>query len=46
MCEGDDHLAWKHLVSSEACRGLRTTEGMITSARDLLKSTHLLLEPP
>ncbi|RVX00889.1 hypothetical protein CK203_026447 [Vitis vinifera] len=30
----------------EACRGLRTAEGMIASARDLLKSTHIHLEPP
>ncbi|RVW21342.1 Transposon Ty3-I Gag-Pol polyprotein [Vitis vinifera] len=29
MCGGDDHLAWKHLVSLEACRGLRTTGGSI-----------------
>ena len=21
MCGGDDHLAWKHPVSSETCRG-------------------------
>ncbi|RVW77160.1 hypothetical protein CK203_054284 [Vitis vinifera] len=27
MCGGDDHLAWKHPVSLEACRGLRTTGG-------------------
>ncbi|RVW40340.1 hypothetical protein CK203_114843 [Vitis vinifera] len=27
MCGGDDHLAWKHLVSLEACRGLRTVGG-------------------
>ena len=27
MCGGDDHLAWKHPVSLEACRGLRTIEG-------------------
>ena len=27
MCGGDDHLAWKCLVSSEACRRLRTTRG-------------------
>ena len=27
MCGGDDHLAWKHLVSLEACRGLRTAGG-------------------
>ncbi|KAL6346218.1 hypothetical protein AAG906_027972 [Vitis piasezkii] len=25
MCGGDDHLAWKHLVSLEACKGLRTS---------------------
>ncbi|KAL6336206.1 hypothetical protein AAG906_011088 [Vitis piasezkii] len=25
MCGGDDHLAWKRPVSSEMCRGLRTT---------------------
>ncbi|RVW66476.1 hypothetical protein CK203_065087 [Vitis vinifera] len=30
----------------EACRGLRTAEGTIASARDLLKSTHIHLEPP
>ncbi|KAL6348330.1 hypothetical protein AAG906_005630 [Vitis piasezkii] len=29
MCGGDDHLAWKHPVSLEACRGLRTAEGSI-----------------
>ncbi|RVW61812.1 hypothetical protein CK203_065641 [Vitis vinifera] len=28
MCGGDDHLAWKHPVSLEACRGLRTTGGL------------------
>ena len=27
ICGGDDHLAWKRLVSSEACRGLRTVRG-------------------
>ena len=27
MCVGDDHLAWKHLVSSEACKGLCTAGG-------------------
>ena len=27
MCRGDDHLEWKHLISSEACRGLRIIEG-------------------
>ncbi|KAL6316663.1 hypothetical protein AAG906_019574 [Vitis piasezkii] len=27
MCGGDDHLAWKRPVSSEACRGLRTAGG-------------------
>ena len=27
MCGGDDHLAWKRPVSSEACRGLRTVGG-------------------
>ncbi|RVW13642.1 Retrovirus-related Pol polyprotein from transposon 17.6 [Vitis vinifera] len=27
MCGGDDHLAWKHPVSLEACRGLRTIGG-------------------
>ena len=27
MCGGDDHLAWKHPVSSETCRGLRTAGG-------------------
>ena len=46
MCGGDDHLAWKHPVSSEACRGLLPSEGTITSARDPLKSTLSLLEPP
>ncbi|RVW59020.1 hypothetical protein CK203_107794 [Vitis vinifera] len=30
MCGGDDHLAWKHPVSSEACRGLRTAGGHFT----------------
>ncbi|RVW67563.1 hypothetical protein CK203_062341 [Vitis vinifera] len=29
MCGGDDHLAWKHPVSLEACRGLRTAGGSI-----------------
>ncbi|RVW73218.1 Gag-Pol polyprotein [Vitis vinifera] len=28
MCGGDDHLAWKHPVSLEACRGLRTVGGI------------------
>ncbi|RVW73547.1 Ribonuclease HI [Vitis vinifera] len=28
MCGGDDHLAWKGPVSSEACRGLRTAGGI------------------
>ena len=27
MCGGDDHLAWKHLVFLEACRGLYTVGG-------------------
>ncbi|RVW34689.1 hypothetical protein CK203_108917 [Vitis vinifera] len=27
MCGGDDHLAWKRPVFSEACKGLRTTGG-------------------
>ncbi|RVW61407.1 hypothetical protein CK203_031967 [Vitis vinifera] len=27
MCGGDDHLAWKHPVFLEACRGLRTAGG-------------------
>ncbi|RVW66457.1 hypothetical protein CK203_065188 [Vitis vinifera] len=30
MCGGDDHLAWKHSVSLEACRGLRTAGGSIS----------------
>ena len=42
MCRGDDHLAWKCLVSSEACRGCVPPEGMIASARDSLKSTLIL----
>ncbi|RVW60990.1 Retrovirus-related Pol polyprotein from transposon 17.6 [Vitis vinifera] len=29
MCGGDDHLAWKHPVSLEACRGLRTAGGRV-----------------
>ncbi|RVW63858.1 hypothetical protein CK203_055593 [Vitis vinifera] len=29
MCGDDDHFAWKRPVSSEACRGLSTTEGLI-----------------
>ncbi|RVW91589.1 hypothetical protein CK203_024289 [Vitis vinifera] len=29
MCGGDDHLAWKRPVSSEACRGLHTAGGSI-----------------
>ncbi|KAL6323313.1 hypothetical protein AAG906_029320 [Vitis piasezkii] len=28
MCGGDNHLAWKHPVSSEACRGLHTIGGI------------------
>ncbi|RVW44128.1 hypothetical protein CK203_108466 [Vitis vinifera] len=35
MCGGDDHLAWKHPVSLEACRGLRTAGGL-TRASDQL----------
>ena len=27
MCGGDDHLAWKHPISQEACRRLRTARG-------------------
>ncbi|KAL6323304.1 hypothetical protein AAG906_029311 [Vitis piasezkii] len=27
MCGGNDHLAWKHPVSSKPCRGLRPTGG-------------------
>ena len=27
MCGGDDHLAWKRLVTSKTCRRLRTTGG-------------------
>ena len=27
MCGGDDHLAWKHLLSLEVCRGLRIVGG-------------------
>ena len=27
MCGSDDHLAWKHPVSLEACKGLRTIGG-------------------
>ncbi|RVW74395.1 hypothetical protein CK203_058148 [Vitis vinifera] len=29
MCGGDDHLAWKHAISLEACRGLHTAGGSI-----------------
>ncbi|KAL6324294.1 hypothetical protein AAG906_007409 [Vitis piasezkii] len=29
MCGGDDHLAWKRRVSSEACRRLGTAEGSL-----------------
>ncbi|KAL6334544.1 hypothetical protein AAG906_018883 [Vitis piasezkii] len=29
MCGGDDHLAWKCPVSSEACRGLHTAGGYL-----------------
>ncbi|KAL6313205.1 hypothetical protein AAG906_016807 [Vitis piasezkii] len=29
MCGGDDHLAWKRPVSSEACRGLRIAGGSL-----------------
>ena len=41
MCEGDDHLAWKHPVSLEVCRSLRTVGGYdhFFSTRDPLKST-------
>ncbi|WJZ84240.1 hypothetical protein VitviT2T_003854 [Vitis vinifera] len=31
MCGCDDHLAWKRPVSPEACRGLRTTGGVLDS---------------
>nr|CAN66472.1 hypothetical protein VITISV_023165 [Vitis vinifera] len=27
MCGGDDHLAWKHCISLEVCKRLRTTKG-------------------
>ena len=27
ICGGDDHLAWKHSISSETCRRLCTNEG-------------------
>ena len=27
MCGGDNHFAWKHSISLEACRGLRTAKG-------------------
>ncbi|KAL6324532.1 hypothetical protein AAG906_013344 [Vitis piasezkii] len=30
MCGGDNHLAWKRPISSEACRGLCTTRGSRT----------------
>ncbi|RVW31076.1 hypothetical protein CK203_093174 [Vitis vinifera] len=36
MCGGDDHLAWKHPVSLETCRGLRTIEGLLYSVVDFL----------
>ncbi|KAL6340154.1 hypothetical protein AAG906_040590 [Vitis piasezkii] len=29
MCGGNDHLAWKHSISFEACRGLRLLGGHI-----------------
>ncbi|RVW44807.1 hypothetical protein CK203_112480 [Vitis vinifera] len=29
MCGGDNHLAWKRPISSEACRGLCTTRGYL-----------------
>ncbi|RVW29323.1 hypothetical protein CK203_116623 [Vitis vinifera] len=29
MCRGNDHLAWKHPVSLEACRGWHTVRGQI-----------------
>ena len=48
MCGGDDHLAWKHPVTSKTCRRLRTTGGSIAPARDPFKRlpTHVFLEPP
>ncbi|RVX21709.1 hypothetical protein CK203_001150 [Vitis vinifera] len=46
MCGGDDHLAWKHPVSLEACRRLRTAGGTIASARDPLTHPSYLIEPP
>ncbi|RVW44699.1 hypothetical protein CK203_109509 [Vitis vinifera] len=45
MCGGDDHFAWKRTVSQRHVEGYVPLEGMIASTRDLLKSTHFLLEP-
>ncbi|RVW78448.1 hypothetical protein CK203_051426 [Vitis vinifera] len=36
MCGGDDHLAWKHLVSLETCRGLCIVKGSIFGAQSRL----------
>ena len=41
MCGGDDHLAWKHLVSLETCRRLCTIGGV----QSLLLGTPLK-DPP
>ncbi|RVW76373.1 hypothetical protein CK203_049843 [Vitis vinifera] len=46
MCGGDDHLAWKHPISLEACRGCVPPEGTIASARDPLTHPSYLIEPP
>ncbi|RVX02231.1 hypothetical protein CK203_025418 [Vitis vinifera] len=34
MCGGDDHLAWKRLISSEACRRLCTSRRKIAEIID------------
>ena len=47
MCGGDDHLAWKHPVSSKVCRGLRVPlEATIASTKDSLTHPFYLIEPP
>ena len=46
MCGSDDHLAWKRPVSSERAKGYILSEGTIASARDILKSTLILLKLP
>ena len=46
MCGGGDHLACKHPVSLEACKGCVPPKGTIVSARDPLTHPFYLIEPP